>query len=632
MPQQTTNPPIILKKHQKYLKKGTHLPPGKIMKRYTGIGATQLEIDDNSRNSFIVVPTRALAATKVIAARERLDNIKYAIFYVGSDYMGLEKADFHTIKDAFLEDKIVKVIAVADSFLKLYNEDQQFFRKNFHLMFDEADAYQSESNYRIVMEDCMLAYFDFPKKKRTLISATLQESLYKPLIKEPLTEIKRVEDTFNGLNLINVKGDVVLAAVEHIKKIIWKDRGIKLLIAFNSINGITNVIYGLKKYKKEIAVLCSEASKLNPKISRYYDELEDGHLPNKINFITAAYFAGVDILEKTNTTIIVDTSVSHTVLTKAKIFQIFGRSREGCTNRTLIFNTSHNKFNKGLLKRLKRKAESDQKHFEEYVSKVSYKEIIPSDGRIESWIDDFRKENRYPNSLVRARHGKILINYMLIDYYFHMMESLGKLYTGLEGANKVLSELFKINNSQIIQSVDKIVRQDQYRLEKEIEKRKTARRTIKSFRHDPYSISLIGMFDNFQYYMIRTLKLEFPSEQQRRIISWLGKQIDAYNYKTLKKCYEGLRPLSKLHEIGDESVFLHFLKEKSTYSEEEIITNLQAFVNQSNIDIFPLSAKDLNNFETAKKMLKNFCFIRDQRANNQRVNIIRLRKVEDFLK
>ena len=52
----------------------TSLPSGRVFKRYTGIGATTVEIKDQSRNSIIICPTRALAAGKAISEK---------IMYVG---------------------------------------------------------------------------------------------------------------------------------------------------------------------------------------------------------------------------------------------------------------------------------------------------------------------------------------------------------------------------------------------------------------------------------------------------------------------------------------------------------------------------------------------------------------------
>jgi hypothetical protein len=53
------------------------LPYGMIDKQYPGIGATTLELENSNRNSIIVFPTRALAATKAIGK---------IIHYVGSYY------------------------------------------------------------------------------------------------------------------------------------------------------------------------------------------------------------------------------------------------------------------------------------------------------------------------------------------------------------------------------------------------------------------------------------------------------------------------------------------------------------------------------------------------------------------
>jgi len=74
---QGTPATIHLNKGEYLSSKIASLPAGKIDKRYPGIGATTLEIENPSRNSIIVFPTKALAATKAKANH---------IHYFGSAY------------------------------------------------------------------------------------------------------------------------------------------------------------------------------------------------------------------------------------------------------------------------------------------------------------------------------------------------------------------------------------------------------------------------------------------------------------------------------------------------------------------------------------------------------------------
>ena len=70
-------------------------------------------------------------------------------------------------------------------------------------------------------------------------------------------------------------------------------------------------------------------------------EILNGKLPNKINFITSAYFTGYDIIDKIRLVIISDSSKENTILSEYEIYQISGR----CRNRNnikeidILFNT-----------------------------------------------------------------------------------------------------------------------------------------------------------------------------------------------------------------------------------------------------------------------------------------------------
>src|SRR5690606_6216533 len=107
-------------KSKDFLPEDLHLPPGRIMKQYTGIGATTQEIKDSTRNSIIVVPTKALATTKVIYANNNLDCEKYIFLYGGSEYMRVQKTSLKEIHYAIKYIKIMYLIFFADTFLYVF--------------------------------------------------------------------------------------------------------------------------------------------------------------------------------------------------------------------------------------------------------------------------------------------------------------------------------------------------------------------------------------------------------------------------------------------------------------------------------------------------------------------------------
>jgi hypothetical protein len=234
---------IELPKSKDYLPEDLHLPPGRIMKQYTGIGATTQEIKDATRNSIIVVPTKSLAATKVIYANNNLNREKYIFLYGGSDYMGVQKTSLEEIYDAVHSKKIVKLICVADTFVNLFYKNKSFFQRHFHLMLDEADSYQSESNYREVMEDCLDIYFRFNKFKRRMVSATIQDSLWVKLKHEQLHFFKKDISKKTSIRIIEEKGNLASAAVAIIKGILEKNRNINPTCYLSGIKFCVPVVW-----------------------------------------------------------------------------------------------------------------------------------------------------------------------------------------------------------------------------------------------------------------------------------------------------------------------------------------------------------------------------------------------------
>ncbi len=312
------------------------LPPGRIHKRYTGIGATTAEIRNKKRNSIIVMPTKSLAATKAISED---------IMYVGSTFPGVTPKSSKDILKKLKKKKkeLIKIAVVADSFVKLFDEIGEELEKdehNFFLMFDEIDSFQSESNYRPKLEECIDIYFKFRKpENRCMISATLQHSNDQEIEGQKLTEFIKNDVNPIALEVVNCQHEIIVSTAKLVKEkydnLQKKD---KILVAYNRIDNIKLVISLLESFgidKREIKILAGEGSKGKLKGDEQ-GELQENKLPSKINFITAAYFVGVDIKENTHTLVVADTEIYYTTPTKAKIIQILGRTRGKLRSATLL--------------------------------------------------------------------------------------------------------------------------------------------------------------------------------------------------------------------------------------------------------------------------------------------------------
>ena len=101
------------------------------------------------------------------------------------------------------------------------------------------------------------------------------------------------------------------------------------------------IIKLLEKEKGEdisnkIAVLCGTYGK--EEVNEYYATLQEDKLPNQINFITSAYFVGVDIKEDFHLVSVANVKRPQTLLSMEKLAQIAGRCRKTLLSDTIIYN------------------------------------------------------------------------------------------------------------------------------------------------------------------------------------------------------------------------------------------------------------------------------------------------------
>ena len=319
------------------------VPYGIINKTITGFGATTLEIMSQVRSSIIVVPTKTLAYTKVKSANEQ-NGEGYAM-YIGSP-IGTIKSNIKVdhVKEYIKnkgEEGILKFIVVADSLPMLLNYLEKLevnVYDTFFLMVDEIDTMQADSSYRPRLEIVIDHYFKFDFSNRAVVSATIipfsnprfsKESALKIMWNvQPKRDIKvqysnYVEDA--AINEINYLTDTT------------KD---KILVAYNSLDGIFNIIDQLNIKKEDCGILCGDRS--SDKVADYKEEPENaidekGNLLKRVTFMTCAYFAGMDIMDKCHLITLSSKTEPYTYLSVNQMTQIAGRCRNGNLSETILY-------------------------------------------------------------------------------------------------------------------------------------------------------------------------------------------------------------------------------------------------------------------------------------------------------
>ena len=311
------------------------MPHGIVDKQVAGIGATTLEIESN-RNSIIVVPTKMLAYSKWMGTRNRTLYVGGKINEERPQTSNNDILDY--LKDQKIENK--KFLVVADSLFRLLNIIGKDRYKDYFLMIDEVDMIQSESNYRPRLESLIDHYFEFPPKNRCLVTATMREFSNPQLQQECKFKL-----TWRGTPNRNIKlyytDNLDALTAQQIQSI---DKAEKIVVAFNSIRHCKNIIKLLsEETRKECTIMCSDSSQ--DEAGDYYGELSSGNkLPNRINFITSCYFAGVDIKDCYHLITVSNAQQNYQMLSLDKMTQIYGRCRitGGILSDIIIFNSREN--------------------------------------------------------------------------------------------------------------------------------------------------------------------------------------------------------------------------------------------------------------------------------------------------
>lgn len=333
---------IVFKQGYKLGQLLDRVPYGIIDKSITGIGATTLEINTELRNSIIVVPTKALAYNKC----KSTNNVRseYYCMYVGSSVGDITKdITIDKIKKYidYRGTSVRKFIVVADSlpmlldFLKILGED---IYRDYFLMVDEIDTMQADSAYRPRLEAVMDYYFRFKFYNRAAITATMSAFSNPKLENEARVRIEWE---------VNPKRDISTLFTTYVDDLAWNEINIlletdenKILVAYNSLDGIANIIRHLSIPSSDCGILCSERS--IDKAQLYIDDVHNsigsnGHLLKRVTFMTCAYFAGIDIMDKCHLITVTSKLQPFTYLSLNRMTQIAGRCRKGTISETIIY-------------------------------------------------------------------------------------------------------------------------------------------------------------------------------------------------------------------------------------------------------------------------------------------------------
>lgn len=417
------------------------LPPGKFQKKVPGIGATTMEILDTTRNSIIVFPTRALAASKVL---------KHKFHYVGGSFNGIKASKADLILKELQEGKLVKVAVVADSLMKLVDALGEPAFRDFHLMLDEIDAFQSESNYRPKLQQSIDVYFRFPEDRRTMVSATIQPFEMPELKAEPTTEVKVIGYQKPKLLAVNYHKGIESIIAEYTRQMYRAESDTKILVALNSIQAIKKVVALIEaEFPGQIGVLCSERSYHNFP-SEMIDYLVDGQLKYPISFVTSAYFLGVDIHGKLRVIIAADVKYPTSLLSSAKLWQIFGRARDGCVERLFFYNVrkTWDKPEWEYPNQLRRQLQFALNLFGQLDSEDA--RLLPV-----HWVENMKRmivnasvEQGIP--LLEYRDNKLKVNYFNIDYLIMQNQAKVRFYSRGFKTPRFLALDFEVEDLSIV--------------------------------------------------------------------------------------------------------------------------------------------------------------------------------------
>lgn len=355
-------------------------------------------------------------------------------------------------------------------------------------MVDEIDTLQLDSAYRPRLEIVMDHYFKFDFWNRAVVSATLIPFSNPQFSKESILKIKCEKQPSRrmGIRYSNYVEDAAIAEITD-KLVSTSD---KILVAYNSLDGIFNIIDQLDIDKTDCGILCSERS--SEKVTDYKDVSDkaiDGHgnLKYRVTFITCAYFAGIDILDKCHLIIISSKNTAYTYLSVGKITQIAGRGRNGNLSETIIYDIPSIREYNGA-KTIDDYKASLLTRTVKYINFLnSTLELVASDGELKpmgdfilSFMSYLSKSKPtsydYPISIIRQE----TINNTFVPAYFnidtlldkwHLRHTLYSTESGLENALKEDGQIVEVLQPYLVKEdehveIDKTQRKEKTKIKR----------------------------------------------------------------------------------------------------------------------------------------------------------------------
>ena len=430
------------------------VPFGVLNKVITGLGATSLELKTQVRDSIIVVPTKSLAYNKHIWAENEFG--EGSSMYVGSAIKSIRISV--TTKDirryiSIDNGKRKKLLVVADSLEKVIDAIGERVYHDFFLMVDEIDTMQSDSTYRPRLEKVIDYYFKFDRENRGCVSATLRAFSNERLWKE--SYVTTIWEKLPSRNITLIQTNIVDdMAIKIINELLHRNDEDKILVAYNSIDGILNIIGQLDEAVKEnCGILCSDRS--HDKAGYFLGEeaidnvlSEDNHLQKRIVFLTCSYFAGIDIEDKCHLISISTHNQPYTLLSIDRLAQIAGRCRPGLLSEHIVYdikpldsNITAEEFKEKQLNKANKIAQilTDLEHLsEEDEDFAMFKQYA------ESFLE-FKAKGKvaenYPTAIVRKNiDGVYVPAFFNIDALLETFNLHHELYSEMETLYGILNE------------------------------------------------------------------------------------------------------------------------------------------------------------------------------------------------
>jgi len=288
------------------------------------------------------------------------------------------------------------------------------------------------------------------------------DSLDDRIMTEPYYMVE-IDEELPKTDVIYARQSIIKTLKERITKCYQSLSGDeKILIGFNSLNGIRKIVAILsKELQGESGILCSEDS-VKKVPEEYRAVLSGGKLVNKITFMTSSYFAGIDINEKCHVFAVSDISYLFSLLLKAKIYQIFGRPRIGVSKQTFIFN-------------IKQELYKEIEEYEGWLERKVIKAKAAATAVLELAEDDMSGDERDETTktiskiiestqiqkveLVRHDKGEILRNNLNLDYLYHRQRAMNLLYSNVTRAKEDLGIVFDVhfeNDDSLLDELEKL--------------------------------------------------------------------------------------------------------------------------------------------------------------------------------